>query len=203
MNAVTPLTWTADDRAHRSSLAGGRAVLIRRVAVGDEGNIQRFVAALSAQSRYQRFFIPLRELTHTMLERVVQFDDMRGAALLAFSGERPAEPIALAQYDIVGPGEAEAAVIVGEGWRRIGLATALLRHLQVLAAAAGIRRVRADILRDNAAALTLARQLGCVVEPRSGEPYAVQVVRQLHPPRQSCDPSTTCANSSNVAARPA
>jgi acetyltransferase len=169
---------------HRTVVADGRAVLLRRAASGDEDRIQHFVRALSWQSRYQRFFIPLREVPAAMLQRLVQPDDKRGATLLALSGGEGGAVIGLAQYnatidDEAAETEAEAAVIVAEDWRRVGLARQLLTDLAVIAEAADIVRVRAGILRDNAAALRLAREVGCVVEPHSRDRHAVQVIRSL------------------------
>jgi GNAT superfamily N-acetyltransferase len=166
---------------HRTRVADGRAVLIRRATAGDEPAIQRFVESLSTHSRYQRYFIPLRELTQAMLARLVQPDEASGTALLAFAAEQPEPLIGFAQYDAVEPHEAEAAVVVGDGWRRVGLATVLLTDLETIAAAAGIHQLHADILRDNAAALQLARQLGCAVDTRSWAPHTVQVFRHTAP----------------------
>jgi hypothetical protein len=43
----------------------------------------------------------------------------------------------------------------------------------------GIVSVRADILRENGAALTLARQLGGVIDTRSRVPYTIAVVKAM------------------------
>jgi len=164
---------------HRTVVADGRAVLLRRATSGDEDRIQHFVRALSWQSRYQRFFIPLREVPAAMLTRLVQPDDTRGAAVLAFAASEGGDVVGFAQYDAMTEHEAEAAVIVDESWRRVGLARQLLLDLAVIAEAADIARVHADILRDNAAALRLAREVGCLVDPHPGDPHAVHVTRLL------------------------
>jgi len=170
---------SAEPWLHRMRVADGRAIVIRRAAAGDETSIQRFTEALSADSRYQRYFIPLRELPQMMLDRLVQPDDEQGVALLAFAADGARELIGIAQYDAVDAHEAEVAVIVSEGWRRVGLAKALLTDLEVFIIAAGIVSVRADILRENGAALTLARQLGGVIDTRSRVPYTIAVVKAM------------------------
>jgi GNAT superfamily N-acetyltransferase len=160
-------------------LADGRAVLIRRAEHGDEQFMQRFMQSLSAHSRYQRFLHPLRELTQSMLDGLVQPDDRYGTALLAFAGTAHAEVVGLAQYDVVEPGHAEVAVMVSEGWRRVGLARRLLSDLEIIAAAAGIGEARGDILRDNPAALTLAQQVGCAVDTSTRELYTLHVTKRI------------------------
>jgi GNAT superfamily N-acetyltransferase len=158
-------------------LADGRWVLVRRAQRGDEEAIQHFVRALSSQSRYERFFVPLHQLTEPMLERITRADDSDTVVMLALDGR--AEVVGMAQYDVIEDAEAEAAVMVGEAWRRVGLAKLLLSDLAVVIAAAGIAHVRADILRENRAAIALARQVGCVIDTRSRDPYAIHVVRHL------------------------
>jgi GNAT superfamily N-acetyltransferase len=165
------------DWAHRMHLADGRAVLIRRAEAGDAQRIQRFTQNLSTQSRYERFFHPLHELTREMLAGIVQRDATHGAALLAFAEPAHADVVGMAQFDVVESGHAEVAVVVGESWRRIGLATQLLSDLEILAAAAGIGEAHADILRGNEAALTLARGVGCVVDTSVREPYTIHVTK--------------------------
>jgi GNAT superfamily N-acetyltransferase len=178
------------DWVHRTQVADGRAVLIRRASQGDEQFIQRFMQSLSALSRYQRFFYPLRDLTQSMMKSMVQPDETRGTALLAFGGGRHVEMVGMAQYDVVEPGQAEVAVIVDEGWRRVGLATQLLSDLEIIAAGANIVEARADILRENPAALTLAQQVGCLVDTSPREPYTLHVIKRVtlplkHPFQQS------------------
>src|SRR5215813_2216920 len=173
---------------HPRRVADGRTVIIRRAQPGDRHAIQRFVQSLSSQSRYQRYFGPLRALTNEMLDRLVQADEAQCVALVALAEAQAWEIVGLAQYDAVERGEAEAAVAVGEGWRRAGLATALLKDLALFAAATGIASLRADILRENGAALALARHLGCIVDTRSWSQYCVQVVKPMTTPLEICAP---------------
>src|SRR5689334_31723 len=119
------------DWVHRLHLADGRGVLIRRAAHDDGPQIQRFMQSLSTQSRYERFLHPLRELTHEMLNDIVQSDEAHGSALLAFPEPAHGEVVGMAQFDVIERGHAEVAVVVGEGWRRVGLATQLLTDLEV------------------------------------------------------------------------
>jgi len=168
---------TAQHWLHRARLQDRRSVLIRRVCRHDALSLQGFVSALDAQSRYQRFFIPLRELTAAMLERLTQPDQRIGCALIALAGRE--EVAGVVQYQLIEHNEAEAAVVVGQRWRRVGLASLLLSDLAIVAAANGVQKVRADILRGNDAAVALARNVGCVIDTRVRDAHAVHVVRQI------------------------
>jgi len=169
----------AQTAVHWARVRDGRPILIRRTEPEDEAALQRFVITLDALSRRQRFFSPLRELNSAMLARLVRQDAPVGGAVMALAGPQWTEVAGLAEYDAAGAGEAEAAVLVGERWRRVGLAWALLAALVGVAAAAGIGAVRAHIQRDNGAALSVARKLGCAIDTRVRDVHAVHVVRSI------------------------
>ena len=159
-------------------LSDGREVVIRTARAGDEPRIQEFVGRLSLTSRYQRFFLALHELSAPALEHLVHGDAQSEAALLAVTGQ--GDVVGLVQY--VGPEtleNAEVAVVVADAWRRIGLGAQLLMHLERVATAAGVEHVEADILRDNIAAIELARKLGARVGRSPNGGGLVRVVRPL------------------------
>jgi GNAT superfamily N-acetyltransferase len=112
-----------------------------------------------------------------MLSRLTQPDQRLGCALIAMADR--SEVAGVAQYELTDRNEAEAAVVVGERWRRVGVASLLLSDLAVLAAANGVEKVRGDSLRGNDAAIALARNLGCVVDKRMHDPHALHVVRAI------------------------
>jgi len=142
----------------RLVLRDGRAASVRRVSAGDEARLQEFVRALSWQSRTDRFFAPIRELTPSHLRAIVSAP---GLSLAAFDAQDGI--VALAQYAFAQPGatgEAEFAVVVAEGWRKDGLGEALLGLLKRDAQRAGARRLIAVTRPDNLAMRGLAGKLG-------------------------------------------
>jgi acetyltransferase len=148
---------------YRARLDDGRKVLVRAARSGDGPLIQAFVGGLSLMSRYQRFFLSLRELPSVMLDHLLRADPGTEAALLALNahGDASSEVVGLVQYAAAsGENSAEVAVVVADGWRRSGLATRLLSDLAQVAACAGLTHIEADIMRDNFAAIKLAGKLG-------------------------------------------
>lgn len=147
-------------------LRDGRSVLIRSARRSDAELVQAFVRGLSAASRYARFFLPYRELPPSLLERIVEADRQRGGSLLALAtyDDASVAVVGLAQYGVdSGSDAAEVAVVVGERWRRAGLATLMLLGLAERATANGLEWVYAEILRDNTAALRLAATFGAYI----------------------------------------
>lgn len=147
-------------------LPGGRRVTVRPVLPQDAELEQAMVRALSPASRYQRFFVPIRELPEGWLERLTQIDYHRQQAFIVetFVGDQ-ALAVAEARYVVDASGEqAEFAVVVADDWRHLGLARRLLQRLVDSAAGAGLQRLVGDVLATNHAMLALARSLGFQVQ---------------------------------------
>lgn len=132
---------------------------IRPISPWDGFDLQQFIRELSAESRYSRFMMALRELPEDMLDSFLHPDPDREAVLVATS---PANDIiGLAQYvaDDAGDG-AEVALVVADAWHRRGLGAKLLTALAKEAGENGIRHLHADMLADNYQMRGLAKKLG-------------------------------------------
>jgi hypothetical protein len=68
---------------HGLRLPAGEPVTVRPVCPRDAGILQASVRALSPESRYSRFFSPLRELPPTELDRVIHLDPPNQLGLIA------------------------------------------------------------------------------------------------------------------------
>lgn len=161
----------------RFTLSDGRSVSVRRARPGDEQRVQAFVAGLSWQSRYQRFFVGVRELPPEVLRRMLVDDAAHTCTLLAWNAADASVVVGMAEYQRTDAFDVEVAVVVGDAWRRVGLAACLLCELAARSVGWGIERVHAEILRDNVAALSLARHAGCAIEPGRAGGGSVRIVR--------------------------
>src|ERR1700730_5472399 len=68
---------------HGLRLSAGESGKVRPGCRGDGGILQAYVRALSPESRYSRFFSPLRELPPTELDRVIHLDPPNQLGLIA------------------------------------------------------------------------------------------------------------------------
>jgi acetyltransferase len=143
------------------------AVSLARVRPGDAQAVQEFVRGLSLESRRERFFAPVSELTPGQLERVVSGP---GLSLAAWHRGRI---VALAQY-ARDAADAELAVVVAEQWRGQGLGEALVAMLIADARRCGIRTLGALALSGNRAMRALARKLGAILRP-DADPDLIQM----------------------------
>jgi acetyltransferase len=144
-------------------------VAIRELARSDRAAVGFVFRHLGAESRYQRFLTPKRELSARELERLIDVDHWHHAALIAWSST-PRAPIGIARYvrgdefDL-----AELAVAVADGWQRAGVGGELMRVLAEHACRAGIRRFTATALASNRGAIAVARRLdGSLAVARHG-----------------------------------
>jgi acetyltransferase len=153
-------------------LRDGRAVDARPVRARDAGQVQAFVRALSPQSRRERFFAPIAELSPRQLERVVS-----GPGLSLAAWQPGGSVVGLAQYAL-GEHEAEFAVVVAEDWRGNGPGGALVGMLLAHAAGRGVRVFGGVALGHNRAMRLLAAKLGFAFR-RDEDPALLRMERLL------------------------
>jgi GNAT superfamily N-acetyltransferase len=143
-------------------LRDAREVTVRAIRAEDADKLQAAIRSLSAESRYSRFFAPLRQLSPSLLDRATHPDPKRELQLVAVGGSGSDEAIVGgARYAATAiEGDCEFAVAVVDEWHGRGLARLLLEALMRTARAHGFARMEGSILATNAAMLGLAKRLG-------------------------------------------
>ena len=161
-------------------LPGGTVLALRPIRPEDAEIERRFVAGLSDETRYFRFFYRLHELTPAMIGRFTQVDYDRELALLALTSD-PHAPggqaiVGIARY-IANPdfANAEFAVVVTDAWQRRGVASALMKALIACARSKGLRTLHGVVLRANQNMLQFVQRLGFVVHEDAEDPEQVNV----------------------------
>lgn len=141
-------------------------VTVRPIGPGDVEALQAHVRGLSPESRYNRFFAALHELSRAEVDRLTRLDQTCGLALLAeVQLDGAAIMIAEACYALVSERrEAEFALSVADGWRRRGLGTLLVAEIERRSKALGARRLVGEVLRSNAPMKALAKKCGFVID---------------------------------------
>jgi len=146
-------------------LRDGRQVLIRPIRPEDLDALRRFFAALSPATRRLRFHAQMKGVPERLLREFAEPDQREHVGLIAEAvgqvADRSPALVAEARY-IRCPGSdaAEFAIVVAEGWRRIGLGSSLTRSLLHHARAAGVRRLCGEALAENEALRRFMHSLG-------------------------------------------
>jgi acetyltransferase len=162
------------------ALPDGTVLALRPIRPEDAEIERRFVAGLSEETRYFRFFYRLHELTPAMIGRFTQVDYDREIALLALTSD-PEAPggqsiVGIARF-IANPdfANAEFAVVVADAWQRRGVASELMKALIACARRKGLRTLHGVVLRSNQKMLHFVQRLGFVVHEDAEDPDQVNV----------------------------
>jgi acetyltransferase len=165
-------------------MVDGTLLDVRPVRPEDAELERNFVASLSEQTRYFRFFYRLHQLTPAMLARFTQVDYDRELALLALARD-PASPtgekiVGISRYIANYDGEsAEFAVVVTDAWQNRGIGRMLMERIIACAKQRGFKRLEGIVLRANRGMLKFSEQLGFEIHDESEEPEQVTVVLAL------------------------
>jgi acetyltransferase len=165
-------------------LRDGTPVVIRAAGPQDGPLMQELVRGLSATSRYQRFFYPLRELPPGTLARFVRADPLHDMSLLAVIEQDGHEiVVGMAQYVADDAHfSCEFALVVADAWQRKGIAARLLQNLMGVARSAGLKRMEGEVLADNHAMRALLDKLGFAFGPHLDGAYLRRTWRGLTTP---------------------
>jgi len=129
-------------------------VCVRTAGEADAEAVRAFLAGLSSDSQYQRFFTGLGEPSPSLVR------------VLVSGTERTRNAIAVHGSDVVGHamaatgkcGAVELGVVVADGHRRRGIATSLVRHLLEQAILGGAEALHMDVLCENGLVLDWIRR---------------------------------------------
>jgi acetyltransferase len=156
-------------------------IIVTREAV--PADFDRYFAeafeGLGPESRHFRFFTAVRELPPSVLERLATSTAPVNAAIIAFDAaadlpDHPeGKPIGVARWMGNPEGPPELSVTVIDEYQGLGVGSRLMDALLVLARKRGVRRIIADVLRENVAMRTLINRYRAVVQP-SGDPLVVR-----------------------------
>ena len=164
-----------------ADLRDGAVINVRPIRPEDAALEQAFVAGLSEESRFFRFFYRLHELTPAMLARFTQIDYDRELALVAVadSGGEPSF-VGVARY-ITNPDQesAEFAVVVADAWQGRGVARILMERLIACAQRRGLLRMEGAVLKNNYNMIKFTAALGFVAHDDPSASDQVTVVRDL------------------------
>lgn len=134
---------------------------------------------MSPHSRQMRFFTPVRELPPSVRTRLSEIDGTINGAIIAFDAAvHPAEhpegrAIGFARWMSPAEGTPELSVVVIDEYQGMGVGSRLMDALVALGRKRGVRRMIADVLRENTAMRALINRYRAVIQP-SGDPRVVR-----------------------------
>jgi len=159
----------------------GHALILRPIRPDDSPQHRRFLAQITPQDLYHRFFAGVRQLPESELAHFTHIDYDREMAFIAESPQ---------SGDILGVARAcadqarvsaEFAVLIRSDLQRQGLGTLLMQKLIQYGRNHGLRELWGYVMTDNVPMLQLARSLGFHV--RRTERNVDEITLDLQPTR--------------------
>jgi RimJ/RimL family protein N-acetyltransferase len=144
-------------RGVRTLLPSGGVVLLRPLGQGESAPLEAVFAAMSGESREHRYLTGLPRLPAPMLAALTDVD---GRQHVAWTAVLDGRPVGLARYVLEEPGVAEIAFEVADAHHGSGIGSALVDAVTTVAAAQGVRRLRAVVQPDNRASQRLLGRVG-------------------------------------------
>ena len=148
-------------------LRDGTRLLVDPLSAEVRDELREGIEHLSPESRYRRFFTPVKHLSSEQLTYLTTLDHDRHEALAAVDPTN-GRGVAVARYVVVDdtPSTAEVALAVVDEWQGRGVGRMLLDRLATVAASRSIVRFSGLMLAGNSGMIALMRSLGPVVSSR-------------------------------------
>lgn len=143
-------------------LKNGEQLLFRPILPEDEPLLQQFIARVTREDLYYRYFSEINEFTHDDLANMTQIDYDREMAIVAVREHSGTAEIigvtrAISDADNI---DAEFSVLVRSDQKGLGLGRRLLEKMIAYARQHGLQQLNGITMPGNQGMLTLARKLG-------------------------------------------
>lgn len=141
-------------------LRDGTAVLIRRLMAEDAALYPDFLSDVTSEDLRLRFFAPMREVSHELLDKLINYDPDHAMAFLAVD-ERSRRMLGVVRlHDDASGVDAEFAVLVLSRLKGHGVGWLLMKHMIDFAKCKGLKNVRGQVLAENITMLAMCAELG-------------------------------------------
>jgi acetyltransferase len=156
---TSPGTATTSNEPHLI-LRDGTPVLIRRLVAEDAGLYPDFLSEVTAEDLRLRFFAPMREVNHKLLDKLINYDPARAMAFIAVD-ERTRKMLGVVRLHDDASGEsAEFAILVRSRLKSHGVGWLLMKRMIEYSKQKGLKTVRGQVLSENASMLAMCAELG-------------------------------------------
>jgi acetyltransferase len=152
-------------------MKNGEKVLFRPILPEDEPQLRAFIAQVTKEDLYYRYFSEISEFTHEDLANMTQIDYDREMAFVAVRHRKEGDEILGVTRAISDPDniDAEFAVLVRSDLKGLGLGRRLLEKLIGYTRDHGLLCLNGITMPNNRGMITLARKLGFDVDVQLDE----------------------------------
>lgn len=144
------------------TLKNGKTLKIRPVMPTDERMIQELHYSLDTLDRYFRFFTPIHDFRHKVIQPMVNIDYLTDMILVGEYSENGDQMIVAlgAVFKTFSPSTGELAFVVHKEWRNLGITKFLLNYLAKIARELNYKLLSGSILLENKSMLHIIERAG-------------------------------------------
>jgi len=144
----------------RVVLRDGSKVLFRPLTPEDVALYPDFLAEVTQEDLRLRFFAPMRQVSHGLIEKLVHYDPAHAMAFVAIEESSGRMLGVVRLHDDPGGHSAEFAILLRSPLKGHGLGWLLMKHMIAYARQKGLGHVRGQVLAENSSMLTMCAELG-------------------------------------------
>ena len=144
----------------RLALRDGTAVLIRRLVAEDAGLYPDFLSDVTATDLRLRFFAPIREVSHDLLDKLIHYDPARAMAFIAIDEQSRKMLGVVRLHDDPSGESAEFAILVRSRLKGHGVGWLLMKRMLEFSKHKNLKMVRGQVLSENTEMLAMCAELG-------------------------------------------
>ena len=135
-----------------------------------------FLSDVTAEDLRLRFFAPLREVNHELLDKLIHYDPARAMAFIAVDDQSQRMLGVVRLHDDTGGENAEFAILVRSRLKGHGVGWLLMKHMIEFSRHKDLKTVRGQVLAENATA-----ELGFHIAVDPDDPSVKTVTLPVHP----------------------
>lgn len=142
------------------TLHNGEKVLIRPLKLEDAALYPEFLAEVTADDLRLRFFAPMREVSHDLIDKLIHYDPKYAMAFIAIADASGRMLGVVRLHDDPGGDGGEFAILVRSQLKGHGLGWLMMKHMIAYAKDKGLKTVRGQVLAENSTMLQMCGELG-------------------------------------------
>jgi N-acetylglutamate synthase-like GNAT family acetyltransferase len=151
-------------------LRDGTPVLIRRLAAEDVSLYPDFLSGVTAEDMRLRFFAPMKEISHDLLDKLTHYDPIHAMAFLAIEEHSGRMLGVVRLHDDASGSSAEFAILVRSSLKGHGVGWLLMQRMIEFARQKGLRSIHGQVLSENTTMLAMCSELGFHIADDPGSP---------------------------------
>lgn len=152
------------------TLNDGTPVLIRWLVEGDAALYPDFLSDVTAQDLRLRFFAPMREVSHELLDKLIHYDPARAIASVAIDEQSQKMLGVVRLHDDPSGEAAEFAILVRSRLKGRGVGWLLMKHMIEFSKHKDLKTVRGQVLSENTTMLVMCDELGFHIADHPDDP---------------------------------